>query len=59
MNTKYRLKLALIAFRWFWTHSTKSTNECVYSVVARNLQGRIVGYLTVTKYKNGVHITTR
>lgn len=59
MNTKYRLKLALLAFRWFWTHSTKTAQECTYSIVARDLRGRIVGHLTVTRYDEGIVITRR
>ena len=58
MNLWHRIQLATIVARWFWTHSAKITEEHTYSIVARNMQGRMVGNVLVTKYKNGIRITS-
>ena len=55
----HRFQLRRIVARWIWTHSTKTAQECTYSIVARNLRGRIFAILIVTRYKNGVKVTSR
>ena len=58
-NLWHRFLLRRVVARWFWSHSSKTPRVCIYSIVARDLQGQIVGMLIVTKYGDGVKVSRR
>ena len=58
-NLWLRFQLQRVVARWIWTHSTKTTQECTYSIMTRDMEGLVVDMLIVTKYENGIKVTSR